>query len=133
VAERYPNYLVLGADTLVWLDGEPLAKPLDAAEARSMLARLSGRIHEVVTGVCLVHHAASHSHIFSDATRVRFRTLSEATITEYLDKVHTLDKAGGYALQEHGDLIVEQIEGSWSNVVGLPMEAVRSALESWVS
>ena len=131
VAERYPNYLVLGADTLVWLDGEPLAKPADAAEARAMLAWLSGRVHEVVTGVCLAHQAGSRTHIFSDATRVKFRVLDDGIIADYLAKVHTLDKAGGYALQEHGDLIIEQIEGSWSNVVGLPLEMVRAALEAW--
>lgn len=131
VAERYPNYLVVGADTLVWLDGEPLAKPADAAEARAMLARLSGRIHEVVTGVCLAHQAGARTQIFSDATRVQFRTLGEEAIADYLGKVNTLDKAGGYALQEHGELIIERIEGSWSNVVGLPVEMVRTALAAW--
>jgi septum formation protein len=131
VAERYPGHLILGADTLVWLDGEPLAKPADLSEARTMLARLSGRVHEVVTGVCLVRRQASRLQVFSETTRVRFREISEATIGDYLRRVHTLDKAGGYAVQEHGDLIVEQIEGSLTNVIGLPLEALRRALEGW--
>lgn len=131
VAERYPDYLVLGADTVVWLDGEPLGKPVDLAEARAMLEKLSGRVHEVVTGVCLIHQNAARTRIFSEGTRVKFRELGPETITRYLDKVHTLDKAGGYALQEHGELIIECTEGSWSNVVGLPVEALASALEAW--
>ena len=131
VAERYPDYLVLGADTVVWLDGEPLGKPADLTEARAMLGKLSGRVHEVATGVCLIHQNAARTRIFSDATRVKFKELSAAATDEYLSKVHTLDKAGGYAIQEHGDLIIECTEGSWSNVVGLPLEALRAALEAW--
>ena len=96
-----------------------------------MLRRLSGRVHEVVTGVCLARHSVSRAAVFSDSTRVKFRTLTEAAISEYLAEVNTLDKAGGYAIQERGDMIIERIEGSWSNVVGLPVEAVRQALESW--
>lgn len=131
VAERYPDHLILGADTLVFLDGEPLGKPVDVAMARTMLARLSGRIHEVITGVCLVQRAAGRAHLFSEVTHVKFRELSPEIITEYTTAVNTLDKAGAYAIQERGDLIVERIEGSYSNVVGLPVEAVRVALSHW--
>jgi septum formation protein len=131
VAERYPDHLILAADTLVWLDGEPLAKPDNLEEAKAMLRRLSGRVHEVVTGVCLAHWQPARVRLFSDTTRVKFRDLDPALIDTYVAQVHTLDKAGGYAIQEHGDIIVERIEGSWSNVVGLPLEAVRSALEEW--
>jgi septum formation protein len=131
ISGRYPDHLILGADTLVWLDGEPLAKPADGAEARSMLARLSGRLHEVVTGVCLIQEASKRIRIFSDVTRVRFRPFGPEVVEAYLSQVHTLDKAGGYAIQEHGDLIVEQVEGSMSNVIGLPLEALRSALDQW--
>jgi len=131
VSGRYPDHLILGADTLVWIDGEPLAKPPDPAGARAMLARLSGRIHEVVTGVCLVQEASKRIRIFSEVTRVRFRPYDEAVIGDYLSKVQTLDKAGGYAIQEHGELLVESVEGSVTNVIGLPLEPLRTALDLW--
>jgi septum formation protein len=131
VAPLHPDHLVLGADTLVFLEGEPLGKPPDLAAAHAMLRRLSGRVHEVVTGVCLVHWGARRVRMFSDSTRVQFRALTDADIAEYLRRVPVLDKAGSYALQEEGHLIVDAVEGSHSNVVGLPVEAVRRALERW--
>jgi septum formation protein len=96
-----------------------------------MLRRLSGRVHEVITGVCLVHRAASRLRLLADTTYVKFRELSDAEIEEYLRRVHVLDKAGAYAAQEHGELIIERIEGSFSNVVGLPVEELRRALQQW--
>jgi septum formation protein len=131
VSERFGDHLVIGADTLVFLDGTPLAKPADLEEARLMLSRLSGRIHEVVTGVCLVLAHSSRLRILSEVSYVKFRPLDDAVITTYLSRVDVLDKAGAYAVQEHGDLIIEQVEGSLSNVIGLPVEAVRAALERW--
>ena len=131
VAERFPDHLVLGADTLVFLDGEPLGKPADLAEARVMLSRLAGRVHEVITGVCLIHQRASHAKLLAETTRVKFHPLTAADIEEYLGRVHVLDKAGAYAVQEHGNLIVASVEGSFSNVVGLPVEAVRAVLQAW--
>jgi septum formation protein len=131
VAERFPDHWVLGADTLVFLDGHALAKPADLSEARAMLERLSGRVHEVITGVCLVHQAGAKAALFAEATRVKFHPLTPEGIGRYLEKVHTLDKAGGYAIQEHGDEIVAQVEGSYSNVVGLPVDSVRAALLNW--
>ena len=131
VAERYPRHLVLGADTLVFLDSKPLGKPADQNEAHDMLARLAGRIHEVITGVCLVSQAAARVKMFSDVTRVKFRSLSSDEINGYLGKVNVLDKAGAYAIQEEGCILVERIEGSFSNVVGLPVESVRAALAAW--
>jgi len=131
VADRFPNHLVLGADTLVFLDGEPLAKPADLAEARAMLHRLSGRVHEVVTGVCLVEQRRGRARLFSEASYVKFHPLTDAVITTYLERVDVLDKAGAYAVQEHGELIIAQVEGSRTNVVGLPVEAVRAALAGW--
>ena len=131
VAERYPDHLVLGADTLVFLDELPLAKPADLDDARRMLGCLSGRIHEVITGVCLVHKSANRMQVFTDVTRVKFRRLDPASIEAYLARVHVLDKAGAYAAQEHGHIILEAIEGSFTNVVGLPLEALRIALAKW--
>ena len=128
VATRYPDDVVLGADTLVWMDGQPLGKPGDPAEARRMLASLSGRTHEVATGVHLVQMRRDIRVEFHEVTRVTFRRLSDAALDEYLARVHVLDKAGAYALQDHGELIVESIEGSHSNVIGLPVERTLAAL-----
>ncbi len=126
VAAGRPEAVVLGADTLVYIDGVPLAKPADLVEARSMLRRLSGRTHHVCTGVALAR--AGSMETFAVITHVTFRQLTDAMIDDYLARVHVLDKAGAYAAQEHGDLIIEQIDGSLLNVIGLPMEAVTSAL-----
>lgn len=131
VAERYPAHLVLGADTLVFLDGRPLGKPVDLGDAAQMLRRLAGRIHEVITGVCLVQLEPGRMQVFSEATRVKFFAYDESVVSTYLASVHVLDKAGGYALQERGELLVERVEGSSSNVIGLPVEAVRAALAAW--
>ena len=131
VAACHPDHLVIGADTLVFLDGEPLGKPVDLDAAKAMLRRLSDRAHEVVTGVCLIHKNAARVRLLSESTRVRFRSLTEDDIAEYLARVDVLDKAGAYALQEEGHRIVAAVEGSHSNVVGLPVEALRRAFERW--
>lgn len=131
VAERYPDHLVLGADTLVFLDGRALGKPADQSQAAQMLERLSGRAHEVITGVCLVHLRAARMRVFAESTRVRFLEFGAETVAEYLAAVDVLDKAGAYALQERSELLVEHVEGSRSNVVGLPVEAVQAALAQW--
>jgi septum formation protein len=131
ISQRYPGHLVLGADTLVWLGGQPLGKPVDLAQAQAMLRSLSGQAHEVVTGVCLMHGDSGRCEVFSEVTRVQFRSLDEEVIKRYLAVVHTLDKAGGYALQQHGDWLVESVAGSESNVIGLPVEALRQALGDW--
>lgn len=131
VAERYPEHLVIGADTLVFLDEEPLGKPADLDEARAMLRRLSGRIHRVITGVCLIHRQGSRVWMFSEVTYVRFRELGESDIEEYLKLVPVLDKAGAYAIQHEGHRIVDKVEGSFSNVIGLPVESVKAALDRW--
>lgn len=131
VARRFPDHLVIGADTLVFLDDQALGKPADLDEARAMLRRLSGRIHQVVTGVCLLQASTRRMRRFSDTTHVRFRVLGETDIAGYLERVSVLDKAGAYALQEEGHRIVETVEGSRTNVIGLPVESLRRELESW--
>lgn len=133
VAKRHPDALVLGADTLVFLGREILAKPADRDAARRMLERLQGRTHQVVTGVCLLHLRAHREALFAVSTDVRFRSLSPAQIEAYLDAVSPYDKAGAYAIQEHGEWIIEEIHGSLTNVVGLPLEAVCKALDRWGS
>ena len=123
VAADHPAAVVIGADTLVWIDGAALGKPASTEEARSMLARLSGRSHSVCTGVCLCLPGGGRE-VFHAITGVEFHELDERSIEDYLALVHTLDKAGGYAIQEHGERIVRGITGSYSNVVGLPVDEV---------
>lgn len=131
VAKTIPDALVLAADTLVFLDDEIMGKPRDAADARRMLTRLQGRTHQVVTGFSLIHLRGHRERTLAVGTDVTFRALTAAQIEEYLAKVHPLDKAGAYAIQEHGDMIVSEIVGSFSNVVGLPIERVGEELASW--
>lgn len=128
VASRHPASVVIGADTLVWLEGHPLGKPADANDARRMLGCLAGRVHEVVTGVHLVRLEPRAQVEFHEVTRIRFRPLDADMIEAYLERVDVLDKAGAYALQEHAEMIVESVEGSRSNVVGLPLDRTLAAL-----
>ena len=131
VAKKFPDALVLGADTLVYLGGKLMGKPADMEEAYWMLKQLQGRTHEVVTGVCLIHLRGHRQKIFAESTSVRFRPLDTEQINDYLARIDPLDKAGAYAIQEHGDEIVDDIKGSYSNVVGLPLERLRAELVSW--
>jgi septum formation protein len=128
VAERHPDAWILGADTTVFLDGHALNKPQDEAEARAMLQRLSGRTHTVFTGLALRHRASGYRVDSGAASEVTFHSLTDAVITDYLSKVHTLDKAGGYAIQEHGEMLVAGRTGSFSNIMGLPLEATKQIL-----
>jgi len=122
--------VVLAADTLVAIDGEVLGKPADLDEARRMLRRLSGCSHEVWTGVRINEAARGRTRSFHEMSRVHFRKLNDLAIRDYLGKIDPLDKAGAYAAQGHGTEIIERIDGSYSNVVGLPMEKTSSALRA---
>jgi septum formation protein len=132
VAIKFPDALVLGADTLVYLEVTMFGKPATLDEAYAMLEQLQGRTHQVVTSICLLHLRQHRRAVFAETTAVTFRPLDAAQITAYLSQVNPLDKAGAYAIQEQGDLIVEKIVGSYSNVVGLPMERLGRELPSWV-
>lgn len=128
VSARHPEALVLGADTTVFLDGLVLNKPADLAEARAMLRRLAGRTHTVFTGLA-VRRQADGLQLEAEATsEVTFLPLDEAAITDYLGKVHTLDKAGGYSIQDRADLVVAGYRGSFSNIMGLPIETTKQIL-----
>jgi septum formation protein len=133
VAKKNPDSLVLGADTLVFLDGEIMGKPASRADAERMLTRLQGRTHQVVTGISLIHLRAHRERIFAVSTEVMFHPLDAGQIRDYLAKVNSLDKAGAYAIQEHGDLIISEISGSYSNVVGLPVERLKGEIQSWAT
>lgn len=131
VAKLYPDALVLGADTLVCLGARVFGKPADLAAAEAMLLELQGQDHHVLTGVCLIHLRAHRQMTFVEDTRVRFRPLGAEQVRAYLSEIHPLDKAGAYAIQEHGEMIVETVEGSLSNVIGLPMENLQARLRAW--
>jgi septum formation protein len=131
VAKKIPDALVLGADTLVFLDNEILGKPRSLADARRMLARLQGRHHQVVTGVCLMHLRSHRERIFAASTDVLFHPLNARQIRDYLAAIQPLDKAGAYAIQDSGEKIISEISGSYSNVVGLPVEQLREELAAW--
>ena len=119
VAQDYPEATVIGADTLVYIDQTPLGKPRSKEEAAAMLMRLSGRTHQVCTGVCIAR--AGEVDSFHPITEVVFKKLSGETIKDYMSKVDVMDKAGSYAVQEHREMIVEQVRGDYDNVVGLPV------------
>ncbi len=131
VAKKQPDALVLAADTLVYLDSALFGKPATLEEAYEMLQLLEGKTHQVVTGICLLHLRERRYKVFAETTAVTFRRLGAVEIRRYLTQVDPLDKAGAYAIQEEGDSIVEKISGSYTNVVGLPMERVTAELRQW--
>lgn len=129
VASQYPEAVVLGGDTLVYIDQEPLGKPKSEQEAVEMLKRLSGRTHQVCTGMCLIE--GSRVQLFHGVTQVVFKELNEEVIRSYMTKVNVMDKAGSYAGQEHGEMVIEKVVGDFSNVVGLPQALVLTQLASF--
>jgi septum formation protein len=130
-AQSLPDAVVLGADTLVTIDHDVLGKPVNLEDAARILRRLSGRSHEVWTAVCLCHLARGKSRSFCAVSRVKFRDLTDRDIKSYFRKVNPLDKAGAYAAQGYGQEIIQRIDGSYSNVVGLPMEGTLPALAAF--
>jgi septum formation protein len=122
-----PGWWVLGADTVVTLKGVIFGKPGSLEEARETLHALSGCTHEVTTGVALIDPGGL-AEVFHETSRVTFRVLTDAIITRYLAHVSVLDKAGAYALQERGDWLIERVEGSLTNVIGLPVERLKPLL-----
>ena len=126
VASRFQDSVVLGADTVVSLDGEILGKPSSPARAKEMLHALSGRVHTVYTGVCVIGGGKELSEVV--ASRVFFNTLSEELIERYVRSGLPLDKAGAYGIQD-GYPLVTRYEGSYTNIIGLPVEETRALLE----
>lgn len=135
VAARMPGRLVLGADTVVVLDGRPLGKPADRDEARRMLRSLSGCEHEVITAVALAADDGEGAAVVAEdhvVTQVCFRKLSEAEIEAYVASGEPMDKAGGYGIQGLGAILVHEIRGCYFNVVGLPLSRTWEMLrEVW--
>jgi septum formation protein len=136
VARRLGRGLVLGADTLVVCDEAVLGKPRDPAEAQAFLIQLSGRTHRVITGIALLQAETSRAEVATAVTAVRMRPFDADEAAAYVATGEPMDKAGGYAVQGRGALLVEAIEGEYSNVVGLPLITLaellrRFDLEIW--
>lgn len=136
VARENPNRPVLGADTIVCLNGKIYGKPKDVGEAKTMLAELQGKTHSVFTGVCAaMSDGGGNVRTLLDAqeSRVTFKGLDSAAIDEYIANVNVLDKAGSYAAQEFGSMIIEKIDGAFDNVMGLPVNLAKKILDRLVS
>jgi len=128
VARRHPQAVVLGADTTVFVDGVVLNKPRDLPEARAMLRRLSGRTHSVYTGLAVRRQCDGLALDSGAESQVTFKVLDETVIEQYLARVNPLDKAGAYAIQEETGLIIAAWRGSYTNIVGLPLEETKQIL-----
>ena len=128
VAKNYPNDCVVGADTIVVLDGEILGKPKDKADAAVMLKKLSGREHTVFTGVCVLKDGAASC--FSEATKVEFYPLTDEEIEEYVESGEPMDKAGAYGIQGIGCALVRGITGDFFNIMGFPIARVLRAIKN---
>lgn len=128
VAARVEEGLILGADTIVECDGCLLGKPKDRDEARRFLQRLSGRSHQVITGLAIVQTGDARTEVGHEVTEVRMRALTDAEIDAYVRTGEPFDKAGGYAIQGAAETFIEGIKGSFTNVVGLPLGRLRALL-----
>ena len=133
VASRHTGRIVLGADTVVAYEQTIFGKPIDLNDARRMLKTLSGKTHSVYTGIALIYTFENGQKLLRanfDESLVRFRNLDDSKIDEYLQKVEVLDKAGAYAAQEFGELIIENIKGEFDNVMGLPCTLLKTRLNA---
>jgi septum formation protein len=130
VSPANTDAVVIAADTLVLLEERVLTKPIDGDEAREMLASLNGKSHQVFTAFSILHGREGKRVLETVTTDVHFKLLTEAEMIEYHKRINPMDKAGAYAAQEHGKLIIDRIEGSMTNVIGLPMRRLAEILES---
>ena len=128
VAERFPDAWVIGSDTAVFADGRMLGKPGSEEEAVSMLSALSGRAHEVISGAAVICLRQEVCRSWSTVSKVFFKTLDPGEIALYMKKVHVLDKAGAYAIQEHAGLLGARWEGELENIIGLPLTELTQVL-----
>lgn len=120
VAKRYPDSLVIGADTIVTIDSEQLGKPVDSDDARTMLKKLSGKGHEVTTGIAIIRMRDGWQTLEADTTKVYFKPYDQQAVERYIITGDPLDKAGGYGIQSGAAPIIEYIEGEYDTVIGLP-------------
>ncbi len=133
VAQHYSEGIIIGADTLVSLNGKLLGKPTDDADAMTMLTQLSGTSHKVITGVALVDAFTERTVVWAETTQVYFRKLHRTEIADYIATGEAADKAGAYGIQERGAAFVNRIEGCYFNVVGLPLASLVERLSNFQS
>ncbi len=121
IAKRFPDHIVVGADTIVVLDNEIIGKPVDENDSKSMLRKLSDRAHTVITGVSIVWHKKNIIDTFYEKTDVTFQQLTDEQIEYYINNYHPLDKAGSYGIQDWFAVCVKKIDGCFYNVMGMPL------------
>ena len=131
IASRQKSDLVISADTIVVLDNTVLGKPKDEIEARKMITSLSGRTHQVITGISLINLDNNKKIIDYVISNVKFKNLSEEDINDYIRTKESLDKAGAYGIQGYGALLVEEIQGDYFNIVGLPISRLSYLLKKY--
>ena len=129
VAARFPEDLVIGADTVIEFENRILGKPENMDDAFRMLSIFSGKTHCVTTGCAIICHSRRIRIRFAETSRVTFKSLDAETIRRYLSLVPVLDKAGAYAIQDHGEMLIESLEGSLDNVIGFPTDRFRLPLK----
>ena len=129
ISNKYPQALVISADTVVSEGGQILGKPKDEHEAKEMLSRLSGKTHQVITGISLIHSSNSKKIIDYVVSDVKFKQLSQDDIQNYINTNESLDKAGAYGIQGYGAVLVEEIKGDYFNIVGLPISKLSDLLK----
>lgn len=130
IAKQYPDSVVVGSDTVVIIDDEILGKPENESDAERMLKKLSGRVHKVITGVCIA--CGKRTFSFSESTDVKFYTLTDDEIREYIATGDPMDKAGAYGIQSEGCVLVEKIDGDFFAVMGLPVARLKRAMKVFV-
>jgi septum formation protein len=128
IAAQRPDALVLGVDTEVWFGGRIFGKPANMEDALRMLRELNGRTHEVYSGVCLTWEAGAKERTFVEVSHVHFHQRTDDELRGYLARIGPLDKAGAYAAQDDGGEMIARVEGSYTNVIGLPVEALERVL-----
>jgi len=131
VAEKKENCLVIGCDTVVFFGGKIIGKPRDGEHAKKILLELGGNWHEILTGVAVVECGSGKKLVEVESTRVKFKKVGGKQIDEYVESGEPLGKAGAYAVQEKGGFLVEKIEGSYSNIVGAPLEKIVGMLKQF--
>ncbi len=129
VSDQYPEDLIIGADTIVVIDNEILGKPKDEQDAIRMLSKLANNTHEVITGVAII--TKDQTDIFAETSKVTFKQMTKAEILEYIHKENVYDKAGSYAIQSKHANFIKQVEGDYYNIVGLPINALKTHLSKF--
>lgn len=130
VAAKYENAIVIGADTVVEIEGEILGKPKSREDAKKMMEKLRGRSHKVITGFAIIDLSSDKKYMDYEVTEVVFNNISDEEIEDYLDKAEYMDKAGAYGIQDEAALFVDKIKGDYLNVVGFPISKIYTVLKN---